>query len=161
MEKERGREISNLWISLCFQVFKIPIIWLSPLRIYISPLNIRIWFLFLKFFSCVDRSEKTKESERWDSYQYLQRNSSSARNAFFAGAGVTVEEVRSASAVSDPPALYPPVLTSPVSLPTRKPRLLSFLSFSDPWKFCIDRFSLQLMGRFVTKNYIWGCEFYF
>lgn len=64
-------------------------------------------------------SDKTKESERWDSYQYLQRNSSSARNNFsFPGAGVTLEEVRSASAVSDPPPLYPPVLTTPVSLPT-------------------------------------------
>ncbi|XP_056849008.1 uncharacterized protein LOC130499121 [Raphanus sativus] len=33
-------------------------------------------------------------------------------------AGVTVEEVRSASPVSDPPPLYPPVLTTPISLPT-------------------------------------------
>ncbi|KAG7638900.1 putative Heat shock protein DnaJ, cysteine-rich domain superfamily [Arabidopsis thaliana] len=64
-------------------------------------------------------SEKTNESERLDSYQYLQRNSSSARNPSFAGAGVvTVEEIRTASAVSsDPPSLYPPVIKTPVSLP--------------------------------------------
>jgi hypothetical protein len=84
-------------------------------------------------------SEKTNESERLDSYQYLQRNSSSARNPSFAGAGVvTVEEIRTASAVSsDPPSLYPPVIKTPVSLPIRKSRSI----FPDPSKFCIDTFS--------------------
>ncbi|CAA7028185.1 unnamed protein product [Microthlaspi erraticum] len=43
--------------------------------------------------------------------------------------GVTVEKVRSAS---DPPALYPPVPTTPVSLPTRTRRLFSFDLHSDP-----------------------------
>ncbi|CAN6922506.1 unnamed protein product, partial [Brassica oleracea] len=43
-----------------------------------------------------------------DSYQYLQKNnSSSCNNFFFAGANVTVEEVHSASVVSDPLSVFP------------------------------------------------------
>ncbi|XP_010553256.1 PREDICTED: protein SSUH2 homolog [Tarenaya hassleriana] len=62
-------------------------------------------------------AEKKRESEKWGSYQYLQRTGSSIRNASIAGAGVTVEEIRSASSVPDPPALYPPVISTPVSIP--------------------------------------------
>ncbi|PON37092.1 Cytochrome c-552 [Parasponia andersonii] len=56
-----------------------------------------------------------KESDKWSSYQYVGRAGSVIPTASLPGTEVSVEEIRSASAVSDiyPPSIHAPLVGSP------------------------------------------------
>lgn len=62
------------------------------------------------------------DSEKWSSYQYVGRAGSVIPTASLAGTEVSVDEIRSASAVSDryPPSLHAPLISSPEPYPNEQ-----------------------------------------
>lgn len=69
------------------------------------------YFLFFCFVELEQRGELSEnQSEKWSSYQYVGRTGSAIPTASLAGTDVSVDEIRSAAAVSSSAGYYPPSL---------------------------------------------------